>query len=69
MSSWSRTATGGCFGRPPEAYAATTTAAVDSDGLGLLEPGLLSVAQWRPEQADAQPPAEVDSFAGVARKP
>jgi O-methyltransferase involved in polyketide biosynthesis len=39
------------------------------DGLDLLEPGLLSVAQWRPEQADAHLPTEVDSFGGVARKP
>ncbi|MPY50591.1 hypothetical protein [Streptomyces acidicola] len=68
MSVWSRTATGGCFGRPPGAYAATT-AAVDFDGLGLLEPSLLSVAHGRPEQTDAQLPAEVDSVAGVARKP
>jgi O-methyltransferase involved in polyketide biosynthesis len=39
------------------------------DGLDLLEPGLLSVAQWRPEQTDAHLPTEVDSFGGVARKP
>ncbi|MPY42041.1 SAM-dependent methyltransferase [Streptomyces phyllanthi] len=39
------------------------------DGLELLEPGLLSVAQWRPEPADAHLPTEVDSFGGVARKP
>jgi O-methyltransferase involved in polyketide biosynthesis len=38
------------------------------DGLELLKPGLLSVAQWRPEPADAALPTEVDSFGGVARK-
>ncbi|MEW2398903.1 SAM-dependent methyltransferase [Streptomyces sp. NPDC046862] len=39
------------------------------DGLDLLDPGLLSVAQWRPEPVDAHLPTEVDSFGAVARKP
>jgi O-methyltransferase involved in polyketide biosynthesis len=39
------------------------------DGLEPLDPGLLSVALWRPEAADAELPTEVDSFGGVARKP
>ncbi|QOV41509.1 SAM-dependent methyltransferase [Streptomyces ferrugineus] len=38
------------------------------NGLELLEPGLLSVAQWRPEPADAALPTEVDSFGAVACK-
>ncbi|MGC9544581.1 SAM-dependent methyltransferase [Streptomyces sp. UG1] len=39
------------------------------DGLDLLEPGLVSVSRWRPADTDAQAPAEVDTFGGVARKP
>lgn len=44
------------------------------EGLELLDPGLVSVAQWRPvDEPEAtegqQEPQEVDSFGGVARKP
>ncbi|WP_328773347.1 SAM-dependent methyltransferase [Streptomyces sp. NBC_00286] len=41
------------------------------DGLELLDPGLVSVAQWRPvdEPEGPEEPQEVDSFGGVARKP
>ncbi|MFE6622781.1 SAM-dependent methyltransferase [Streptomyces sp. NPDC057740] len=38
------------------------------DGLELLDPGLVSVSRWRPESAASEPPAQVDSFGGVARK-
>jgi hypothetical protein len=49
------------------------------DGLELLDPGLVSVAQWRPGPSDTvateedepqapDEPEEVDSFGGVARK-
>jgi hypothetical protein len=37
------------------------------DGLELVEPGVVSLPQWRPEAAHA--PAELDVFGGVARKP
>ncbi|GHE50108.1 hypothetical protein GCM10018785_19630 [Streptomyces longispororuber] len=39
------------------------------DGLELLEPGVVSVSRWRPAPGAARPPAEVDDFGGVARKP
>ena len=40
------------------------------DGLELLEPGVVSCSRWRPALTSAdRPPAEVDEFAGVARKP
>ena len=41
------------------------------DGLELVEPGVVSVSQWRPDPADAVggPPAAVDAFGGVGRKP
>jgi hypothetical protein len=37
------------------------------DGLELVEPGVVSIPQWRPEQG-SQPPA-MDGYCGVARKP
>ncbi|MDF5752089.1 SAM-dependent methyltransferase [Spongiactinospora sp. TRM90649] len=39
------------------------------DGLDLLEPGLVSVSRWRPEEGPFGPPPEVDAFCGVGRKP
>lgn len=36
------------------------------DGLELVEPGFVSISQWRPDQADA---AAVDGHGAVARKP
>ncbi len=40
------------------------------DGLDLLEPGVVSCSRWRPDlTAFGEPPAEVDEFCGVARKP
>jgi hypothetical protein len=39
------------------------------DGLELVEPGVVSPPRWRPEPSPSGPPAEVDSFGGVGRKP
>jgi hypothetical protein len=41
------------------------------EGLELLEPGVVSCPRWRPDPAEAAggPPAEVDAFGGVGRKP
>jgi O-methyltransferase involved in polyketide biosynthesis len=41
------------------------------DGLELVEPGVVSCPRWRPDPADVEdgPPAEVDAFGGVGRKP
>jgi O-methyltransferase involved in polyketide biosynthesis len=39
------------------------------EGLELVEPGLVSVPRWRPDPADGEPPAELDAFGGVGRKP
>src|SRR6266568_494975 len=39
------------------------------DGLELVEPGVVSCPRWRPEDTSGDPPAEVDAFGGVARKP
>jgi len=41
------------------------------EGLEMVEPGLVSCPQWRPDPADpgGHPAAEVDAFGGVGRKP
>jgi hypothetical protein len=39
------------------------------DGLDLVEPGVVSCPRWRPEAAPSGPPAEVDAFGGVGKKP
>ncbi|MDG4786099.1 SAM-dependent methyltransferase [Micromonospora sp. WMMD1102] len=36
------------------------------DGLTLLEPGIVSISRWRPEDPDAEP---VDGYGGVGHKP
>ena len=38
-------------------------------GLELIDPGVVSVSQWRTENTPSGPPAIVDSFCGVGRKP
>jgi O-methyltransferase involved in polyketide biosynthesis len=38
-------------------------------GLDLIDPGVVPVSQWRPEATPSGPPAQVDSFCGVGRKP
>lgn len=39
------------------------------EGLDLLDPGVVSVTQWRPAPApDGQPPKHVDTYGGMARK-
>jgi S-adenosyl methyltransferase len=39
------------------------------DGLELVEPGVVSPPQWRPEPSPSGLPAEIDSRCGVGRKP
>ena len=38
-------------------------------GLDIVEPGVASVSRWRAADVDGAPPAEVDEFGVVARKP
>jgi len=39
-------------------------------GLDVVPPGVISTSRWRPDLRDAEEePREVDSYAGVARKP
>jgi O-methyltransferase involved in polyketide biosynthesis len=38
-------------------------------GLELIDPGVVSASRWRPQATPSGPPAMVDSFCGVGRKP
>jgi hypothetical protein len=39
------------------------------EGLEILEPGLVSISQWRPDPANAEAVAAVDGHGAIARKP
>ncbi|HEY2764500.1 MAG TPA: SAM-dependent methyltransferase [Pseudonocardiaceae bacterium] len=39
------------------------------DGLELVEPGLVSITQWRPDAAEVGRAEPIDAYGGVARKP
>ncbi len=39
------------------------------EGLELVEPGVVSCTRWRPDPSASGPPADVDAFGGVGRKP
>jgi hypothetical protein len=64
VAHWNKVGTPTMTLRTPEQIAAFF------DGLELLEPGVVSCSRWRPNlTATDRLPAEVDEFAGVARKP
>ena len=53
-------------------YVQRTPAEIASffDGLELVEPGVVSCPRWRPDPPPSDgPPAELDAFGGVGRKP
>ncbi|MBW8487656.1 SAM-dependent methyltransferase [Actinomadura parmotrematis] len=55
-------------GRPPVVLRSPREIARYFDGWELAEPGVVSCSRWRPAPGLAEP-AEVDAFAGLARKP
>jgi trans-aconitate methyltransferase len=64
VAHWNRVGTPSMTLRTPEQIARFF------DGLELLEPGVVSCSRWRPDlTSKTGQPAEVDEFAGVARKP
>jgi hypothetical protein len=56
-------------GADPYALRSVAQLARFFDGLALVEPGLVSVTRWRPEDKAFGEPAEVDQFGAVGRKP
>ncbi len=64
VAHWNRVGTPSMTLRSPEQIARFF------DGLDLLAPGVVSCSRWRPDPSPlGEPPAEVDEFCGVARKP
>lgn len=39
------------------------------DGLDLIDPGVVAISEWRPDQATRPTPAEVSMYGAVGRKP
>ncbi len=39
------------------------------DGLQLVEPGVVSITEWRPDPAEVDPRAPINSFGGLGRRP
>jgi hypothetical protein len=39
------------------------------DGLEMMDPGLVSITQWRPNTADVGKVDPIDAYGAVARKP
>jgi S-adenosyl methyltransferase len=39
------------------------------EGLEMVEPGLVTITQWRPDPAEVGQPEPMDGYGGVARKP
>ena len=39
------------------------------DGLDLVDPGLVPIQQWRPDNRQFDPPKNLTNLGGVARKP
>jgi hypothetical protein len=54
---------------PPYEFRRPEQVAGYFEGLELVEPGVVSPSRWRPEPSPSGPPPELDSRAGVARKP
>ena len=59
---WNESGENPRINRTPEGIAAFF------DGLELLDPGVVSVTQWRPDPTEVGSPRPLDDFGGVARK-
>jgi O-methyltransferase involved in polyketide biosynthesis len=56
-------------GTPPGTYRTPARIASLLDGLDLVEPGVVSSTQWRPEATPFGEPDPIDQYCAVARKP
>jgi O-methyltransferase involved in polyketide biosynthesis len=54
---------------PPYAMRTPEEIAAYFDDLELVEPGLVDVTRWRPDDSDSGPVRPLDNLVGVARKP
>jgi S-adenosyl methyltransferase len=57
------------YGTPPGTHRTPDQLARFFDGMDLIEPGVVSITRWRPEDTSSGEPDEIDQFGGVGRKP
>jgi hypothetical protein len=57
------------YGKPPGTYRTPDELARFFDGMDLVEPGVVSITRWRPDDTSSGEPEEIDQFGAVARKP
>ena len=57
------------YGTPPGTHRTPDQLARFFDGMDLVEPGVVSITRWRPEDTSSGEPEEIDQFGGVGRKP
>jgi hypothetical protein len=56
------------YGTPPGTYRTPDQLIRFFDGMDLVEPGVVSITRWRPEDTSSGEPEEIDQFGGVGRK-
>ncbi len=57
------------YGKPPGTHRTPDELARFFDGMDLVEPGVVSITRWRPDDTSSGEPEEIDQFGGVGRKP
>jgi hypothetical protein len=57
------------YGKPPGTYRTPDELARFFDGMDLVEPGVVSITRWRPDDTSSGEPEEIDQFGAVGRKP
>ena len=57
------------YGKPPGTHRTPDQIARFFDGLELVEPGVVSITRWRPDDTSSGEPGEIDQFGAVGRKP
>jgi trans-aconitate methyltransferase len=57
------------YGKPPGTYRTPDQIARFFDGLELVEPGVVSITRWRPDDTSSGEPDPIDQFGAVGRKP
>jgi hypothetical protein len=57
------------YGKPPGTHRTPDELARFFDGMDLIEPGVVSITRWRPDDTSSGEPEEIDQFGAVGRKP
>jgi S-adenosyl methyltransferase len=57
------------YGKPPGTHRTPDELVRFFDGMDLIEPGVVSITRWRPDDTSSGEPEEIDQFGAVGRKP